>query len=343
MNSNRLRSLLSRFSDLTILVVGDFFLDRYLIIDPDLTEKSLETDLDARQVVEIRNSPGAAGTVTSNLKALGVGSVRALGVIGDDGHGFDLVKALRRTDVESEDLIALPNRFTPTYTKPRSAGNELERLDVKNRQPLPQEAEARLISRMETMAAEADGVIVLDQVQERNCGVVTDRMRREVERLGGRSNSVVFADSRVRIGEFGKVILKPNLREAAEAMGIGDSEERADTRRACAMGMSQRTGRPVFLTLGSDGILAADGKESWHTPGISVPEPIDIVGAGDSVSAAVVAALCAGASVPEAALVGVLVSSITIQQIGTTGTATPDQVLLRFEQVYPDGFEKRHG
>ena len=53
-------------------------------------------------------------------------------------------------------------------------------------------------------------------------------------------------------------------------------------------------------------------------PGLEVAGPIDIVGAGDSVAAGIVSALCAGASNPEAALVGNLVASITIQQLGTT-------------------------
>ena len=77
MTSHSLDLLLSRFSDLSILVVGDFFLDRYLDIDPTLSETSLETGLEANQVVRVRNHPGAAGTVTNNLCALGIGKVLA--------------------------------------------------------------------------------------------------------------------------------------------------------------------------------------------------------------------------------------------------------------------------
>jgi sugar/nucleoside kinase (ribokinase family) len=58
-----------------------------------------------------------------------------------------------------------------------------------------------------------------------------------------------------------------------------------------------------------------------------VRSPIDTVGAGDSVAAAFAAALCAGASLLEGAQVGNLAAAVTIQQIGTTGTATPEQVL----------------
>jgi len=55
--------------------------------------------------------------------------------------------------------------------------------------------------------------------------------------------------------------------------------------------------------------------------------------------AAVTSALAARANLPDAALLGVIASSITVQQIGTTGTATPDQIVNRFSDEYPDGFE----
>jgi bifunctional ADP-heptose synthase (sugar kinase/adenylyltransferase) len=66
-------------------------------------------------------------------------------------------------------------------------------------------------------------------------------------------------------------------------------------------------------------------------PAIPVEGPIDIVGAGDTVNAAVGAALCAGASLKEAGFLGNLVASIVIQQIGVTGTANAAQVMERYQ------------
>lgn len=343
MTRRDLKAFLDRFPDLSILVVGDFFLDRYLVIDPALAERSLETGLEARQVTEIRNSPGAAGTVTSNLRALGAGQVRALGAIGEDGQGYDLKAGLRATGVDVRDLIETRGRFTPTYTKPilKTTGEEMERLDIKNRTPTPEGLEARIIEALEKALPEVQGVIALDQVQERDCGVVTDRVREALARLAEAYPEVVFfADSRTRIGEFRNVIAKPNREEAVRAAFPGHAGP-VDRGRleACIRSFSERTGRPVYLTLGPDGILCDDTERIHHIPGIAVPGPVDTVGAGDSVSAGVVSALCAGASYPEAGLVGALVASVTIQQIGTTGTASPEQVLDRFSETYPDGWQ----
>ena len=60
--------------------------------------------------------------------------------------------------------------------------------------------------------------------------------------------------------------------------------------------------------------------------GVRIDGPTDPTGAGDSVTAAAVLALGAGASLPEAALVGNLVASITVEQLATTGTARPEQL-----------------
>src|SRR4051794_33914690 len=90
----RLDHILSRLPALTIGVLGDLFLDRYLDLDTSLTEPSLETGLDAYQVVRVRACPGAAGTIVNNLVALGVGRIVPLAVIGDDGEGYELRRAL---------------------------------------------------------------------------------------------------------------------------------------------------------------------------------------------------------------------------------------------------------
>lgn len=335
MTLNELQDLLAQFKNLNILVIGDFFLDRYLIFDPNLAETSIETGLEAHQIIEIRNQPGAAGTVTSNLNALGVGHIFALGVIGDDGQGYDLKKGLQATHVNTDNLIESSHCFTPTYTKPinQKTGREHERQDIKNRHSLSSDLEDQLIEKLRELVPQMHGVIALDQVQERNCGVLTDRVTDELSQLAAQYNDkIFFADSRTRIGDFQHVILKPNRTEAIEAIAL-DSKGLTDQNylEKCARTFSQQTGKPVFVTLDADGILATDGDVLTHISGIQVPEPIDIVGAGDSVSASVVSALCAGASLADAAQLGVLVSSITIQQIGTTGTASPEQIVERFK------------
>ncbi len=340
MTERRLTGLLSQFASLDLIVVGDFFLDKYLIIDPALSEVSLETGLEAYQVVDRRPQPGAAGTVTNNLTALGVGTVRAIGVIGDDGEGYELRKGLAKTGVRTDLLVETPDRFTPTYTKPMlmepdGGERELNRQDTKNRSPLPAEVEEAVIANLRAAVGSAHGVIVADQVQERNCGVITDRVRAELADLAAAHADTVFlADSRLRVGEYRNLTIKPNRREAVAAVRPDHvGEESLDLATACAQELHERSRQPVFLTLGEAGIMVVSQAGQQHVPAVRVEGPTDIVGAGDSTTAGIVCALCSRASLTEAAVLANLVASITIQQLGTTGSASPHQIVARFRET----------
>jgi rfaE bifunctional protein kinase chain/domain len=338
-----LARILDALPKLSMALVGDLFLDKYLDLDSGLTETSVETGLDAYQIVQLRCYPGAGGTVLNNLRALGVGKLHAVSVIGSDGEGFELLRALRDRNIETTGVVIRSDRMTPTYTKPmlsQAAGpaRELNRLDIKNRTPASAEQDKEVIARLDAVTAEVDAVIVADQVTERNQGVVTDAVREHLAGLASRHRKCVFlADSRRHIGLFRNCIAKPNRSELLAAMATKAGAEASTAApvevRSAASALSRHTGGPVYVTVGPEGIIYADGESCQHIPGIPVSGPIDIVGAGDSTTAGIVAALCAGATPAQAARLGCLVASITIQQIGVTGAATPAQVVERFRET----------
>jgi bifunctional ADP-heptose synthase (sugar kinase/adenylyltransferase) len=153
-----------------------------LEIDAERSELSLETGLEAHQVTCVRNQPGALGTVLSNLAALGRGNLVPVTVIGDDGHGYDLLQALESAACGHFARDPLADRLTPTYTKPlrrdaSGAWQELNRLDVRSREPLTAELCDQLCQHLQAAFARADGLIVLDQIDQYNTGVIHDRVR----------------------------------------------------------------------------------------------------------------------------------------------------------------------
>ena len=197
----RLCEILGQFPRLRIAVVGDFFLDKYLLIDPELDEPSVETGLTAYQIVGKRRSPGAAGTVVNNLKALGVDSIDAVGMSGVDGEGYELRTELTRLGVNQEHFYAVEERFTPTYTKPmvqlpQGPERELNRLDIKNRKPLPPWVEEKIEKALESLVERVDAIMIMDQVSQENCGVITDRVRKKIAWLGkNHPAKILYADS----------------------------------------------------------------------------------------------------------------------------------------------------
>jgi len=337
MAPGRLAELIGRFGSRRIAVVGDFFLDKYLDVDPALGEVSVETGKTAHQVVGVRCSPGAAGTVVGNLAALGAGALHAVGLTGDDGEGYDLRRRLRDLGCSTDHLHADPARRTPTYLKPRDASDptlagEHSRYDTKNRTRTPDALQRKIVESLDRLLPEVDAVAIMDQVEEEDCGAVARAVREALAGHARRFPKVTFwADSRRRIREFRGVIIKPNQFEAVgrgnplpgEEVGLDELEAAVRRLRAAA-------GAPVVATRGPRGMAVSD-PEWTLIPGVAVEGEIDPTGAGDSASAGAVIALCAGASLPEAALVGNLVASITVQQIGTTGTARPDELPPRLE------------
>lgn len=338
MDSRRLADLVNQFSSRRVVVIGDYFLDKYLDFDPELAEVSVETGKPANQVVNIRHSPGAAGTVVSNLVALGAGEVTPVGFTGDDGEAYDLRKDLQVLGCSTSYLLRVPNRFTPTYLKPmncRLSGLEAEseRFDTKNRVPLPSDVEASLVDIIESLTPRVDAVVIADQVEEEDCGVITSRMRNQLSDLAIRYPDVVFwADSRRRIGLFRNVIIKPNQHEALRAtLANGEIPSTDEAVLIAGRTLAERTHRPVFITRAEKGMLIISANGYQEVPGIPVGGPIDPTGAGDSATAGAVLTLASGGTLVEAAVVANLTASITIQQIGTTGKATPTQLLSRLE------------
>lgn len=344
LSADRLDEILSSLPELKIAVVGDFFLDRYLEIDPALSEISIETGLEAYQVVRIRSEPGAAGTIARNLASLGIGTICAVGLIGTDGEGFELRRALTDWSVDVSALIGAAERFTPSYIKPLKVEpgrppEELNRQDIKNRTTTPQDLEKEILASLETVIPAVSGVVFLDQVIEENCGVLTDRIVRTIRDFASRYPDKIFiADSRNRITTFSGCILKLNLKEVTCAFHPEAKAETTTSRaREYANELAHQSGKPVFLTQGADGISVHSGREAYLVKTIDVGPPLDIVGAGDSATAGILAALSCGASLAEAAALGNIVASLTVQQIGTTGYASPSQVRDRWEQFHTRG------
>ena len=338
----RLESVLDELPKLTIGLVGDLFLDRYLEIDPEMHELSIETGLEAYQVTRVRNSPGALGTVMSNLAALGTGRLVPVTVLGDDGQAYDLLRALAQMPVDTGHIIRDADRLTPTYTKPlrRAADGtwqELNRIDLRNRQALSKTTEQRLHEEVTAIFAATDGLIVLDQVNEEGWGVVSPAVRDHLAQLAAaQPGKLIFIDSRAHIARFRCGTLKPNVHECARALGRTVPGDVTDSAMAAAAAgdFARLTGRPIYCTLGESGILVAEpeGKPTL-APGYPAAGPVDTVGAGDSATAGIVSALLAGAALFEAAAVGNLVASITVQKLGTTGTASPREVVQRWHAV----------
>jgi bifunctional ADP-heptose synthase (sugar kinase/adenylyltransferase) len=333
----RLEALTARFSGARVAVLGDFFLDKYLDVEPALAEPSLETGRVAHQVTRVRHAPGAAGTVVNNLAALGAQGIVALGFTGDDGEGWELRQDLAALGCELAHLHVAADRVTPTYLKPRDrtrAGleGERDRYDIKNHLPAPARIEAALLASLDAALPRLDALVIMDQVREEGRGALTAALIAALaERAPHFPKTIFWADSRGRIRRYRNVTAKVNqfelagVADPAPGASVSDEVIRSETEALASL-----LGAPVFATAGERGVRVS-GPAPVTVPSVRVSGPVDPTGAGDSFTAGAVLALAAGATRPEAALVGTLVASVTVRQLATTGTAAPGDLFPALE------------
>jgi rfaE bifunctional protein kinase chain/domain len=276
-------------------------------------------------------TPGAAGTVANNLIALGISRVAVLGAIGDDGHGYELIRALSSGGISAELSVKSSRVGTFTYTKlinAETGEEDLPRIDYISNRPLPVEVEEQIVRNLEAYIDAFDVVLVSDQAETESGGVITPAVRQSLAKLAITfPEKVVWVDSRVRAEHFRNVIIKPNRAEAGAAclrqFGVVDFEK-----------LRRHTNAPfVLVTDGGDGVIVVQEGRETRVKTRPEPHPVDICGAGDSFSAAAATAFAVTADPLQAARFGNFVASITIMKKGT-GTASPEEVLAA-ERSWP--------
>lgn len=335
MTPERFQEIAAKYPPMRIGVLGDFCLDRYLEIDPARTETSIETGLPVHNVTHVRFQPGGAGTVLNNLVALGIGEIIPLGFRGEDAEGHELQHALREHAVVNlEHFLTTPERRTFTYCKPLlihpdRPPEELNRLDFKNWTPTPQPVAERLASSLATVFPTLDALIVLNQVDAPGTGVITSPVLVMLgELMNNRPDIPVLGDSRTGFADWPPVSLKMNSTEARKQTLLGEAEFPDWISRHAS-----KTGRPMFITLADKGILtAAPDAPARTVAALPIRGEVDIVGAGDCVTANLTAALAAGATAAEAASIANAAASHVIHQLGTTGTADVESIAAKLAE-----------
>ena len=316
--------ILEKATKLSALIVGDVCLDRWCRYDPELGEPSRETGIPRTGVIRVDVTPGAAGTVANNLAALGLARVAVLGVIGQDGHGFELRRALRERGIEDDLLVESADVQTFTYTKLINSRTNVEdqpRVDFINQEKLPSAAERAVLDRLLGAFDLFDIVIVSDQAEGGCGGVITEAVRTLLQELSPNyPDKVVLVDSRQHVADFRRIIAKPNHIEASKACTglFGRVDYQALREYMCA---------PLLLvTHGGEGVLLVTPEGEQWVRTKPVENPVDICGAGDSFAAGFSVAYRATRDAARSVRFGNAVASITIMKSGT-GTASPAELL----------------
>lgn len=329
MNTEQLKKVLNDISSVKIAVLGDFCLDAYWFVDEAMSEISVETNQATRPVRTQRYSLGGAGNVTNNIAAMGIKDIRAFGVIGTDPFGAEMVRIMKATGINADNLLIQEEEwYTHTYAKPYIDAVELNRVDFGNYNVLSVETADRLIASLVKTIPEVDVVIINQQVPS---GIHTDYFKKRlVEVVGQFPQKLFIVDSRNFNDYYDGTLRKMNDTEAARLCGLNKKPDEVVLYSevvASARTLFEKFKKPLFITRGSKGSLTIDASGISEIPGLLIMSKVDTVGAGDSYLAGAASALAAGHPMKTAAELGALVAGVTVQKLFTTGTATPEEIL----------------
>ncbi|MBL7219117.1 MAG: hypothetical protein ISS69_03310 [Phycisphaerae bacterium] len=312
-----------------VTVFGDFALDAYWAVDPDESELSVETSLPVRRVRKQHYGLGGAGNVVANLLALGVAEVRAVGMVGDDLFGRELLARLADIGADITDMLTCQEDWqSQVFAKPHLDDREQNRVDFGGFNVPSLESIEALAGALDAAAGRSDAIVLNQQVP---AGVSTEAMIGQLNAMAARYADKVFViDSRHRPGAYRGGVLKMNSHEAACLAGEDvdlSTAIPADQAVELARGACERTGRPVFVTRGADGLIVAETSGVHVEAGIRSEGPIDPVGAGDTVTAALAAVLGGGGRPVLAGRLANLAACVTVRKLRMTGTASPAEIL----------------
>jgi D-beta-D-heptose 7-phosphate kinase/D-beta-D-heptose 1-phosphate adenosyltransferase len=322
-SKQRLDALLKAVTKLHLLVVGDVMLDHYVWGDAE--RLSPEAPVPVVQVEQDTWALGGAANVALNLRGLGA-QCELVGSLGEDEAGRRLLGALEAAGIAFD--RAQVRADTPTITKSRVMvrGQQLCRLDreaAPQAYPLPPALVQQIqLSPMPLVLSDYAKGVLAQPLIEGLCHSAADRF--------------VALDPKPRTGlRFqGPSLLTPNRKEALALAQITHERHEAFPAEAVCRAIFERY-RPQLLviTLGEAGmLLSREGKLCARVPALA-REVYDVSGAGDTVVAVLTAALCAGASDHEAALLATAAASCVVSKVGTA-TATPAQIMDELDHLH---------
>ncbi|MDX6305816.1 MAG: D-glycero-beta-D-manno-heptose-7-phosphate kinase [Blastocatellia bacterium] len=320
-DKQRATELLGKLGDRNIVVLGDVMLDEFLW--GDVTRISPEAPV---PVVDIRRESthlGGAANVLANLVALGAKAC-VVGLVGDDFAGERIRSSVGdKSDFQADNsLIKDGSRPTTIKTRIIAQNQMVVRADREHRTPVSGKTEDLIIAAIKSALENAHALIVSDYDK----GVVTPRILAEVLPIAyGRMP--VLIDPKLRNFEAYRpaTLITPNHHEALRMANLEEDSDEG-LKQAARSIRSHLSCDAVLITRGDRGMMLVEADREPINVDTVAREVFDVTGAGDTVIAALAAALAAGSSMTEAAVLANHAAGIVVGKLGTA-TATGKEVL----------------
>lgn len=311
-------SIIDLFARVRVLCLGDVMLDRF--VTGAAKRISPESPVPVLSVTGSTTLAGGSANVARNIASLG-GRCTLIGVTGQDMGGVELCRILEETGGITPALVVAPKRLTTEKVRFVAQGQHMLRSDREDASPLTPEIEEAVIRRIADTLSEHDVLVLSDYAK----GTLTPKViRHAVELAKARGIAVIVDPKASDLSRYdGATLVTPNLHEVWMATGI-QGEDDAAAEAAGRKVLADTNIGAVLITRSEKGMtLVQRSGAPVHIPTFA-REVADVVGAGDTVIAALSLVIGAGGALEEAANIANAAAGLVVAKRGTATVSRPE-------------------
>ena len=304
-------AVLSIFSSLDVLVVGDIILDRYLVG----TCERISPEAPVPVVLQTKNfsTLGGAANVGANFAALNL-KVELAGAVGPDAAGDEVIAMAISSGIGVQAIQRRNSIVTTVKTRVIASERQIVRVDQEDLRDHSADESDELVEKILGVvdARKVSAVVISDYAK----GVCTPYFCENLIRELKVRAIPIFVDPKGRNYDKyrGVSAIKPNRAEMIEvSKGYGwDTSDVVDAARSLLARLNLEF---VALTLGAQGMVLVTPESTHQVPTVA-REVYDVSGAGDTVIATMVAALAAGLSKKDALALATVAAGEVVSYVG---------------------------
>jgi len=310
MKIDKLKSIISKFSDAKVLVIGDLILDEF--VWGEVSRISPEAPVPVVWVKSESFMPGGAANVANNTASLGAVTYIA-GVVGSDERAGILKEGLIEKGINVDGVITDDGRPTTLKTRVVANHQQVVRIDREKIEGISSSALDKIIIYVKGIIDQMDAIIIEDYGK----GVISARLLKEILTIAKKRGKIITVDPKEEHFSYykGVTAITPNHHEAAQAIGIKAKDSQSILKIGKAF-LKKLNCEGVLITLGENGMqLFQKNGAVTHIPTVA-QEVFDVSGAGDTVISAFTLALALGVDMKDAAYVSNIAAGIVVGKVG---------------------------
>jgi D-beta-D-heptose 7-phosphate kinase/D-beta-D-heptose 1-phosphate adenosyltransferase len=309
--------LVGRLAGGLVLSVGDVMLDRFVSgvverISPEAPIPVLKVEFETAML-------GGAGNVARNVHGL-TGAAHLVAVVGDDAAADDVAGLLDELAGAGHDLIRDLGCRTSIKTRFIASGQQMLRADRECARP-PADRLGREI--VDAVAAKLDACAVVT-LSDYGKGALAHGVAGRIIEAAKKAGKPVIVDPKGEdYGRYrGADVITPNQKELAIAANMPTATA-GEAEAAAGKLIADHGFGAVLVTRSKNGMILVTTEGATRLKA-EAREVFDVSGAGDTVVAALAAALAAGAEIKDAAALANCAAGIVVGKVGTAALGRED-------------------